>query len=347
MLDTLKLMLNDYEITSQSSLKVQPGAYEVGTGEKLEYALFKNSSGVVHYGSKAYLNEKNWNLTLKPLPGGFRACGAFLQFSVPKNHYGNNYYSTGEHGTQAVFEKVEKELREHGVLTDLEKAYLSRVDTVKDIEPQEPFENYSGLFRLLNAKRTQKREYGTTFLLSNTQQEFCIYDKLAEMRRRNEETSEFPETMRFEHRALNKQKVQALYGFSQAQELFHGGYAVIKEKQRENWLNSLFSFSVEKVLLLGSKQLEEEMKLFKEKYSRNWFQNFLRAYGAYHLAEVAGVEVVKLALESMETDRMKVWRTVQMLEEAKKEIELVKQAENSRKTLGELYEELKEKVCLN
>ena len=36
-----------------------------------------------------------------------------------------------------------------------------------------------------------------------------------------------------------------------------------------------------------------------------------------------------------------------MLEEAKKEIELVKQAENSRKTLGELYEELKEKVCLN
>ena len=346
MLDTLKLMLNDYEITSQSSLKVQPGAYEVGTGEKLEYALFQNSSGV-HYGSKAYLNEKNWNLTLKPLPGGFRACGAFLQFSVPKNHYGNNYYSTGEHGTQAVFEKVERELREHGVLTDLEKAYLSRVDTVKDIEPQEPFENYSGLFRLLNAKRTQKREYGTTFLLSNTQQEFCIYDKLAEMRRRNEETSEFPETMRFEHRALNKQKVQALYGFSQAQELFHGGYAVIKEKQRENWLNSLFSFSVEKVLLLGSKQLEEEMKLFKEKYSRNWFQNFLRAYGAYHLAEVAGVEVVKLALESMETDRMKVWRTVQMLEEAKKEIELVKQAENSRKTLGELYEELKEKVCLN
>ena len=315
--------------------------------DRLEYALFKNSSGVVHYGSKAYLNEKNWNLTLKPLPGGFRACGAFLQFSVPKNHYGNNYYSTGEHGTQAVFEKVERELREHGVLTDLEKAYLSRVDTVKDIEPQEPFENYSGLFRLLNAKRTQKREYGTTFLLSNTQQEFCIYDKLAEMRRRNEETSEFPETMRFEHRALNKQKVQALYGFSQAQELFHGGYAVIKEKQRENWLNSLFSFSVEKVLLLGSKQLEEEMKLFKEKYSRNWFQNFLRAYGAYHLAEVAGVEVVKLALESMETDRMKVWRTVQMLEEAKKEIELVKQAENSRKTLGELYEELKEKVCLN
>jgi len=167
------------------------------------------------------------------------------------------------------------------------------------------------------------------------------------MRRRNEETSEFPETMRFEHRALNKQKVQALYGFSQAQELFHGGYAVIKEKQRENWLNSLFSFSVEKVLLLGSKQLEEEMKLFKEKYSRNWFQNFLRAYGAYHLAEVAGVEVVKLALESMETDRVKVWRTVQLLEEAKREIEVVKQAENSRKTLGELYEELKEKVCLN
>ena len=44
---------------------------------------------------------------------------------------------------------------------------------------------------------------------------------------------------------------------------------------------------------------------------------------------------------------MKVWRTIQLLEEAKREIELVKQVENSRRTLGELYEELKEKVCLN
>jgi len=89
------------------------------------------------------------------------------------------------------------------------------------------------------------------------------------------------------------------------------------------------------------------MKLFKEKYSRNWFQNFLRAYGAYYLAQFAGVEIVKVALENMESDRMKVWRTIQLLEEAKREIELVKQVENSRRTLGELYEELKEKVCLN
>jgi len=346
MLDTLKLMLNDYEISPESSLRVQPGSYEIGTGEKLEFPLFQNENGV-YYGSKAYLNSKSWNLTLRHLPGGMRATGAFLQFSVPKNHYGNNYFSTGEHGTQAVFEKVEKELRESGINTNLLQADLSRVDTFKNIEPEEPFENYSGLFKLLNAKRTVKREYGTTFLLSNTQQEFCIYDKLAEMRMRNEETSEFPETMRFEHRALNKQKVSSLYGFSKAQELFKGGYQVIREKQRENWLNSLFSFSVEQVLLFGSRQLENEMKLFKEKYSRNWFQNFLKAYGAYYLAQVAGVEIVKLALESLETERTKVWRTVQLLEEAQRELELIKQEENSRKTLGELYEELKEKVCLN
>ncbi len=346
MLDTVKLMLNDFEITSNSSLKVQPGAYEVSTGEVFEFPLFSVNSQV-HYGSKAYLNSPLWNLTLKPLPGGNRATGAFLQFSVPKNHYGNNYFSAGEHGTKAVFEKVEKELKEQGIRTNLLESSLSRVDTFKNIEPEEPFESYSPVFRLLRASRVQKREYGTTFLLSNTQQEFCIYDKLEEMRNRNEETSDFPETMRFEHRALKKEKVNSLYGFTKAQELFKGGYAVIKEKQREHWLSSLFCFSVEEVLLLGSKQLEGEMRLFKERYSRNWFQNFLRAYGAYYLAQFAGVEVVKLALESMETDRVKVWRTVQLLEEAKREIELVKQAENSRKTLGELYEELKEKVCLN
>ena len=342
-------MLNEVEITPESSLRVQPGSYEVGTGETLEQPLFKNSRGVF-YGSKAYLNSRNWNLTLKPIPG-INTVGAFLQFSVPKNHYGNNYFSTGEQGTQAVFEKVERELRENGVKTDLLSSDLSRIDTFKNIEPEEPFENYSGLFKVLNARRTQKREYGTTFLLSNTQQEFCIYDKLAEMRMRNEETSDFPETMRFEHRALNKQKVKNLYGFTKAQELFKGGYSLVKDKQKENWLNSLFSFSVEEVLLLGSKQLEEVMRMFKEKYSeknsRSWFQLFLQAYGAYFLVESAGVEVIQRALENLEVERTTIWRARKKLEEAQREVELIKQVENSRKTLIELYEELKRKVCLN
>ncbi|HPX92481.1 MAG TPA: hypothetical protein PKZ93_13345, partial [Spirochaetota bacterium] len=85
MIDTLKLMLNDYEISDSSEIRVQPASYELGTGSKVEYPLFQTPSHGAHYGSKAYLNTDNWNLTLKPLAGG-RATGAFLQLSVPKNY---------------------------------------------------------------------------------------------------------------------------------------------------------------------------------------------------------------------------------------------------------------------
>ena len=73
----------------------------------------------------------------------------------------------------------------------------------------------------------------------------------------------------------------------------------------------------------------------------------LKSYGAYYLAKFAGVEVVKVALENLEAERTKVWRTVKLLEQAKREIDFVKTEEKSQRTVAELYQELQEKVCLN
>ena len=345
MIDTLKVMLNDYRISSDSEIRVQPASYELGTGTKVEYPLFETPEQRF-YGAKAYLNEDNWNLTLKPLAGG-RAVGAFLQLSIPKNYYGNNFYSVGEQGTEAVLSKVEGELKERGVHTNLKEADISRVDTFKNIEPEEPFSCYYSLFSLLKARKAVQRGYGTTFLLSNSQQEFCVYDKLEEMRERNIETGGLPPTMRFEHRLLNKQKVQNVYGFGKVGELFKGGYEVVKEKQVESWKASLFSFTTEELVLLGSKQLEQEMRRFKERSPSGWFSKFLKAYGAYYLASYAGKEVIVEALQNFEVDRMKIWRAVQVFEEAERELMVLKQEEGSKKTLGALYEELRRKVCLN
>jgi len=44
---------------------------------------------------------------------------------------------------------------------------------------------------------------------------------------------------------------------------------------------------------------------------------------------------------------MKIWRAVQVFEEAERELMVLKQEEGSKKTLGALYEELRRKVCLN
>lgn len=352
MIDTIKLHLKDYAISEDTNIQVQPSSYVAGTGEQVSNnPLFQNSSGAVFYGSKAYLNTDNFNLSIKPMPSGSdnpRVANCFVQFSVPKNHYGNNFYSASCEETKEELEKLETSLKDNGIRTNLKEAELSRVDTFKNIQPEERFSSYYSLFSLLKARRAVQRGYGTTFLLSNSQQEFCVYDKNEEMKLRGVDLSKFPEnTMRFEHRLLNKSKVSTVYGFSKAGELFKGGYEVVREKRAEAWKKSLFCYEVPEVVMLGSKALEEEMRAFKEKFPRNWFQFFLQAYGAYHLAQKAGIEVIELALQNLESERTKVWRAKKILTEAKKEIEFVKKEQNSERSFGELYEELRSKVCLN
>jgi len=346
MIDSLQLYVRDYSIEGNNNLTVQPASYNSGTGEIIgEHALFRNEEGREFKGSKAFLNTSRLNLDIKPVPFGI---GCFIKFSVPKIHNGNNFYSVGEQGTKAVVGMVEKELFDNGFHTSLNEAGISRIDTFKNIQAEEPFSSYYGLFGMLKARRAIQRGYGTTFLVHNTQQEFCIYDKLVEMESRGIKTSSFPaNSIRFEHRLLNKKKVHSVYGFSKVEDMFLGGYEVIRNNQVEEWKKSLFSYSVGEVVMLGSKQLETEMEWFKKTYKYYWFEKFLKAYGSYHLAEVAGVEVVKVALSNLEADRLKIYRASKLLEEAKREIEMVKKQAGTEKTLSILYQELKDKVCLN
>jgi len=348
MLDTVKVYIpeGEYSISDTSRIEVQPAKIVAGTGEKLnEFQLFKTIAGRNHYGSKAFLNHALFNLDLKPLHfTENKSIGCFLHFSVPKVHNGNNYYSVGEQGTEAVFNHVEAELKKYGFYTNLNNAYFSRIDTFKNIEPEETFETYSALFGLLNASRKVKRSYGTTFLVSNTQQEFIVYDKLKEMEIHKIDTSSFPNTMRFEHRLLNKNKINSIVGFTQVADLFKGGYAVIKDKRKESWRDNLFKYSVEEVVQLGSAQLAQELDWFEQRHGSHYFSWFLKSYGAFHLAQFAGVEVVEKALEIKEAERTKVWRAIKTLKEAEAELLMYRQEHNSDKTYATLYEELKEKV---
>jgi len=345
MLDTVKVYIPEYSISDRTELKIQPAQVVAGTGEKLnEFQLFQTVAGRKCHGSRAFLNTEKWNLDLKPYSFTENGTACFLHFSVPKIHNGNNYYSVGEQGTEAVFNLVEEELKEYGFYCNLQKADFSRIDTFKNIQPEEPFETYSALFDLLKARRGVKRSFGTTYMVSNTMQEFCIYDKLAEMELHKLDISSFPETMRFEHRLLNKQKINSILGFTQVADLFKGGYAVIRDKRKESWSESLFKFSVEEVVQLGSQELAQEMRNFENAHGRNWFSYFLKGYGAFHLAKYAGIEVVELAMQNLEPDRMKVYRMRKTLEEAEKELLLFKKESSSNKTYATLYSELKEKV---
>lgn len=355
MLDTLKLCLEDWEIKQGAELLIQPSPVNYATGELTShFPLWRNSKGEMEMGSKAYLNTQNLNLDIKPFSNGRGGIQCFVKFSIPKIHNGENYYSVGKEGTLAVLKKVEGELKEAGIKTNIEEASLSRIDTFQNVITEEPFYSYSPLFSLLQANRKMRRDYGTTFLWSNTQQELCIYDKLTEMENRKIETSSYPaQTMRFEWRLLNKKKIETVMGFSKVREL-PAQWGELKEKHREIWQKDIFKMEVEEVEILASKQVRLLLEHFRNENERNYIGELFDFYGAYTLARDYGIEPLKIAIRQLEqekgadknTIKVKVQRAGKKLQEAQQKMELLK-GESEGKTLAGLYRELQGKVCLN
>ena len=96
---------------------------------------------------------------------------------------------------------------------------------------------------------------------------------------------------------------------------------------------------------MAESQIRTEMQFFQATYGVRWLDNYLRAYGAFHLATSAGgIDVVEKALDNLETDRMKIYRTKKKLSEAKLLMESLRLDGTSPKTLGELYAELRYKM---
>lgn len=353
-IDSVHLQIKDYSITPETRVEITPPSFVAGTGELInDRFLYRDTRGREFRGAKAKINIKNpaYQFTISPFTKvGKDISNCFVQFSVPKVHSGseNNFYSVGEQGTEAVFKTVEKSLWEQGIHTDLNKAEFTRIDTFKNIEPEEEFPVYAPLFGLLRMRRGEDRAYPQGFLLKNTQQQFCIYDKIQEMKDRKLNVEQYPAmAMRFEHRLLNKDKVDKVFGFTAVEDLFIGGYEKVKQEQVGQWKNNLFSYTVEDIISTGASMLQVEMQVFKDKYDKKWFEWFLKSYGAYYLAQVAGIEIVKVALQNFEPDRMKVWRAEKTIDMLSRELEMIKQVEGRNKTLGTLYMELKEKVCFN
>jgi len=345
MIDTLKLMLGSYHVAPGNNLTVQPASYIEGSGRILsEYPLWRKPSGAVVKGSKAFYNSEHINLTIAPLKES--GVQAFVKFSVPKIYYGDNYYSTGREGTQAVLGIVERELLEAGIETDIQEASLSRIDTCATAIMEEAFPSYAPIFSLLNGSRQQRRDYGTTFLWENSQIQQCIYDKNREAENRGIAPGTYPaQSMRAEYRLLNKRKIESTLGFSSVG-MLPNQWDLLKDRSRQAW-SKLFRFEPGEFEIMASRQLSLELSHFRDKYGRNYLDYYLKAVGALSLVSVAGIETLRSALQELEEDRLKVYRAVKKLEQAKAELELLREEPVSRKTLSTLYQELREKIYLN
>lgn len=347
-IDTLKLSFTDYEITKDSKLIVQPASFELGTGTiKNEFYLF-DLDGKEISGKNAYYNDPEgmFNLTLSPKHG---RTIPFVQLSIPKNYYGDNYKSVGKEETKQVLNKLGRRLKDVGFKANIADAKLSRVDTFKTIQTEETFLTYSPLFDAIEGKRKYKRDYGTTYLWANSMEEVSAYDKIAEMLLRKKDVSNLnPNSIRFEDRLMQAKKIVPALGVSTVKELIKD-YGILQAYYNKTMSENLFKYKGNDLPLTTTEQLEYQVEYFMDRYKRDWLSRFLITLSASdrikqdrYLSAIKNV--LKRRGESSNTIKVKVHRTKKKLQQFRLDTVLSKRSGAKDKTVMVLYKELKEKV---
>ncbi len=346
MLDTLKLSLTDYSVNDSCALIVQPSAIDMRTGEALSnHPLWRQGSQIVE-GAKAYFNDERFNVSIVPISHQEPdAMSCTVQFSVPKVANGSNYHPLQPREAREAVQQVERDLKRIGICTNIESARVSRLDTFKNVVAEEPFACYHPMFSLLSGRRMQKRDYGTTFLWHNTRQEICIYDKLEEMAHLKADVRRLPaNTIRFEHRLLKSSKVtETLGGIRTVHDLF-AGYDVLPRVFEKTMRESVFRYEVAEVEAIITSELQRDMAHFRDHAGRNWVQQYLKAFGLFHLLQRTEIETVRRIVDELSDDRTKAWRVHKELDKLRIDAASLRVVGRSRRTVGALYRELRGQV---
>ncbi len=345
MLDTLKLSLSEYSVSSNAQLQVQPGLVDNATGELVGNTKLWCADGRTVTGSRAWHNGQDVNVTIKPnthTTNGLSLC--LVQFSVPKVALGSNYYPASSYGAARALRVVEKYLADIGIKTNLKSAAVSRLDAFRVAVCSEPFDAYQPVFATLQGRRMRRRDYGRTMLWENTLQEICAYDKLEEMRSNKHSVEGLPpNSLRFEIRALKMQKVRAWLSFRDAGELL-GNLDHVEHQYRAAMEKQLFKGEVTQASKLTQGQVHDQLVAVKEHYGQLRLEKYLLAV-AYN-ALGSDIEVLKAAIAELAPSRQAAYKMNKQLEAAKLDATATCILGSSRRPLGELYTELREKVLV-
>jgi hypothetical protein len=195
---------------------------------------------------------------------------------------------------------------------------------------------------MLQGQRMNKRDYGTTFLWANTQQEICVYDKVAEMLARRLKVSSKRYAIRFEFRMLKARKVQDTLSMKSVEDLL-AGYDHVEAVYKQHLHKQLFHRSVSEAAVLTARQIEEELSYYKNELGRRfWLNSWLMAQGMR--AAACDADALKQAVRNVAGNRMTAARVCRQIEDARLDAVALEIIRPSKRPLGELYGELKSKV---
>lgn len=379
MIDTLRLNLTDCEIKRSAPIVIQPGVYEQSSnGIGRNFDLFINTDGKIIKGSKAYLNDDKFNLTINPsmesnsddyyttftpkifkriLPDGdlfdFKGedevTGIFLQTSLPRILNNTNVKTLSKEDQIKAISSLEKRLKQVGIKTNLMNANLSRLDTFTNIKTDHTFFSYTNLFSLMECSRMKSVGWGDeSFLWKNGQQELMIYDKIKEMKQKDPGIKlGSSNVMRFENRLLKKRKIVSTLRMTKLSEVYNS-YQDLKEFHRSEIEKKIFKFNPDEVEALTANDLKTKLLKAKEIFGKRYFYNYCFGLGVYSLSKASSYDFLKEVVSDIEGGndvkvRMRKSRMIKAIIESKMFFGMIEGSTVNFKTNIELYNEIRQK----
>jgi len=345
-IDTISLMLTDYEIQDHSMFVLNPSPINLSSGENIaEYPLFQTKSGKIQMGSHAYINDELFNVDIKYK--GNVGVKFFVRTSIPKFYSGgSNYSPVNDSDSVRVLKELENCLSIAGIKTNIMSSKISRVDLFSNIITEHPFSNYRPIFTGLSAKRKERREFGGEgFLWLNGQAQFCVYNKRQEMIARKMSVRGINRnSVRFEHRFLKSRKIHNHVGFNKTAELEAGGIQALKENYINEFKENIFKVDSDTLVYdyMTTTELRRSLKAFKSQDKRNSLQMWTKYLCFAGISRITLKDNLIEAVDLEYGDRKKSYRFRKELDQ----IVAFSDQLNSEHwvNLNELYKEIKSKV---
>ncbi len=347
MVDTVKILLTDYD-PKHAKLQIQPARYDSLTGAaRDEHDLWEGPKGVVR-GQYAMGNDGDFNVNIHPTPEwlpGMEPTQCSCNWEVPKLVNGHNFHPCTKEQIQKSFKEAEYRLRVRGIKTNIETAKFTRLDAFKNIETSEPYENYVPVLQLFKPSRMDDKEEPDGFRFSNGQHQICVYDKIEQMRKKKMEIKGLPSNVvRFEHRLIKSDKIRKGLDFDSVKDLM-ANLDQLKQHYERNLGKLLFKYDASDVQVMVTSEIEHDMRWFKARYNRNWFQRYMMTVGLHSLLKMVEPDVLIDVVQRVSEDRSKASRLRSEIGNLQFQIKSLSIGASSNRTVGSLYNELKNKVC--
>lgn len=335
MIDKVQIAVSDFKIAQDDNIRIFPASHLAKETDVTGGVLYQCGSRFI-YGSKAVLNDKLWNLTIKP---GF---GMEVHFNPAVVVNGNNFYRVNEKEFRKSLDVVSDSLIDQGVYFDFENANITRLDVANDKEMNEPFPVYVPLFRFMNAKRARPIEYENGYYFTNGNRTLVFYDKNAEMVRNKKPVSGGGNVMRCEYRLCSKDAVNRFAAFGNSiTSMRKVAFADLAEFHRNSIANFAFADIPEPETSAYSYNTEKEIILFfKAKYKRNGLAMYHKARAV--LERFGSIGNYRDVLLDCGYHRSYVFKHIKAVKQAVSFVEQV-ESRHGKPSIGSLYAEIHER----